>query len=200
MKKRRLALAALISTLLLLVSSVAGFAAPATGPAASDACAELIKNGNFEAGSANWTQEGASNLVTTFNPYTGRYSAQLGGANNANHRIRQHITVPANEAVSLRFWWEQWTQETAPGTSDYLAVNVLNSNGGLIKEMARLGVDPDAPPWAQLTFGLTGYAGQTVQIQFQAVTDATNPTDFFVDDVSVTACTARHSYLPLIRR
>ena len=201
-KPRTAALTSLLSALLLVASTLVVIAAPRNLPATPEACSELIINGNFESGGANWTQEGGNGvqLISTFNPRTGQYSADLGGQNTANHSIRQQFTVPPNSIVTLSFWWEQWTQETAPSTKDYLAVNVLGSNGALLTELARLGVDPDRPPWEQLTFSLSAYAGDTVQLQFKGVNDELLPSEFFVDDVSITVCTAKHIYLPLIRR
>lgn len=203
-KIRLAAVAAVTGVLLLVASSASALAAAGVGPAAPNACSELVKNGDFESEGANWTQEGGNGvpLITTFNPFAGQYSAELGSpdANNLNHRIKQQIVLPANQVISLSFWWEQWTWEAAPGTQDYLAVNLLNASGDLITELARLGVDPDRPPWEQLTFSLTRYGGQTVQLQFQAVTDSTNPTEFFIDNISVSSCSARRSYLPIVRR
>ncbi len=205
MPKPRSTAALLLATMLLLVAS--GLPALAAPPAlvrapAAAPCTERVANGNFELGSRYWTEEGASGvkLVTNFDPRTGKYSADLGGVNSVNHRIKQQVWFPKAGTVTLTFWWEQWTQETAPTTQDYLAVALLNANGTLIKELARLGADPDMPPWEQLSFDLSAYGGKPLLLQFQAVTDNVNPTEFFVDDVSVAAPATRCSYLPFIRR
>lgn len=206
MAKLRSPFSAVVASALMLFTLAlpAAGAPPSIDSAAPLACSELVKNGTFEAVGANWTQEGGNSLqlITDFNPRTGRYSADLGGlpVNNANHRIKQQLTLPAGAIITLTFWWEQDTQETAPVMDDYLAVNLLRTNGTLLKELVRLGARPDWPPWEPLTFDLTAYAGQTVALQFQGVTDAINGTEFFVDDVSVTVCTRLRTYLPLIRR
>lgn len=195
---RRIA-AATITLLLLTISPIVA-ASPSVEPAAPLACPVVVKNGNFEAQGANWTQSGAGStlLITDLNSRTGDYSAELGGANNTNHSIKQQVVLPKQRPLSLAFWWEQWTQEDAPGDlADYLTVNLLKTDGSLLKELARLGVDPDSPPWERVSYDISAYAGQTVQIQFLAHNDSTNPTRFFVDDVTVPACKA---YLPLIRR
>jgi len=192
------ALFALTLAASLLLSGRPVAAAPATlEPLAS--CSVIVKNGNFEAQSANWTPTGAGGkpLVTDFNPRAGDYSADLGGLNNTNHSIRQTVTLPKSPVV-LTFWWEQWTQETAPSNlNDYLAVNLLRADGSLLAEVARLGVDPDRPPWEQVSFDISAYAGQTVQLEFLARNDSTNPTQFFVDDVTIPGCRV---YLPLTRK
>lgn len=195
---RRIAVAA-IALLLLSISPIVR-AAPGAEPAAPLACPVVVKNGDFEAQGANWTQSGAGStpLVTDLNPRTGLYSAELGGANSTNHSIKQQVVLPGQHPLALAFWWEQWTQEDAPGDfADLLTINLLKTDGSLLKELARLGVDPDLPPWERLSYDISAYAGQTVQIQFLAHNDSTNPTRFFVDDVSVPACKA---YLPVIRR
>ena len=197
MRKVRQALLALACGVLLLGSVLPAAAAP-DAPAA---CPVIVKNGNFEATplGANWTQGGASGtaLIDTLNPHTGKYGAYLGDVNNTNHSIRQTIALPKRPVV-LSFWWEQWTQETAPSdTADYMTVNLLKADGSLLKEVARLGVDPDRPPWERLSYDLSAYAGQTVQLQFLAHNDSTNPTAFFVDDVSIPGC---RTYLPMSRK
>ncbi|MGQ9490727.1 MAG: hypothetical protein ACUVR4_11630 [Anaerolineae bacterium] len=42
--------------------------------------------------------------------------------------------------------------------------------------------------WDQIVADLSAYAGQTVVIQFAGRTDESNVSDFYVDDVSVSAC------------
>ena len=193
------ALFALTLAAALLLSGRPAVAAPAPAPQAAASCPVVVKNGNFEAQSANWTPIGAGGkqLITDFNSRAGNYSADLGGINNTNHSIRQTITLPKRPVV-LTFWWEQWTQETAPtNLNDYLAVNLLRADGSLLTEVARLGVDPDRPPWEQASFDISTFAGQTVQLEFLARNDATNPTQFFVDDVSIPGCRV---YLPLTRK
>lgn len=195
MPKLRRTAAALFG--LTLTASLLLTGRPASAAPAAAACPLIVKNGNFEAQAASWTQSGASfTLITDLNPRTGAYSAELGGVNNSNHGIRQTLTLPPG--ATLTFWWEQWTQESAPGAiADYMTVNLLKADGSLLKEVARLGVDPDRPPWERVSYNLSAYAGQTVQLQFLAHNDATNPTQFFVDDVSIPGC---RLYLPMTRR
>lgn len=183
-----------------LLSFGPGLPVSAASIAAAASCPLIVRNGSFEAQGANWTQAGASGiqLITDLNARAGSYSADLGGANNTDHSIRQQIVLPSKRPVTLTFWWEQWTQETAPGDfADYMTVNLLKADGSLLKEVARLGVDPERPPWERLSVDLSAYAGQTVQLQFLAHNDSTNPTEFFVDDVTIPGC---RTYLPSTRR
>jgi hypothetical protein len=192
--------AASVGTMLVLSATLSAGASPSHEPAAAAVCPLVIKNGSFEAQAANWTQSGAGSmqLITNLNPRAGSYSADLGGVNSTDHSIKQTVSLQNQRNLTLTFWWEQWTQETAPGDfADYLTVDLLKGDGSLLKQLAKLGVDPDRPPWELLTYDLSAYAGQTVQLRFTAHNDNTNPTEFFVDDVSVPAC---RTYFPFNRK
>ena len=112
---------------------------------------------------------------------TKTYSAYFGDYNNASETIYQTITVPSNGALS--FWWYMTTQETS-GTYDYLRVRLYNGSGGLIATLATFSNASAKNTWTQQTLSLAGYAGQTVRVQFEATTDGSLPSTFFVDDVS----------------
>jgi len=61
-----------------------------------------------------------------------------------------------------------------------------------------------ASTWQQVQADLSAFAGQTVQLRLAATTDGSLVTDFFVDDLSVTACAATTAtqkiFLPLTSR
>jgi hypothetical protein len=145
-----------LGVLLLAATTAIAAASSVDGLAIPNACTELIQNGGFESVSANWTQEGGNGvqLITNFNPRTDHYSADLAGINSVSHSVRQQFVVPASSMVTLSFWWEQWTQENAPTTADYLAVDLLDSSGALLGELERLGADPSLPPWEQVAVSL----------------------------------------------
>ena len=172
-------------------------------PDAPNACTEVVKNGGFEIALANWTQEGAPGLqlITNTNPRTGAYSAFLGGVPSSDHSIKQQITLPAGQMITLRFWAYQDTLEHAPSTDDYLAVRLLNTGGTQLAQVTRVDVDPDLPlAYVLYSANLTAYAGKTVQLQFLVHNGQFDETWYFVDDVSVSACTVKPVYLPLIRK
>lgn len=213
LRVRQAAIAGLACMLLLLVPIVPAHASAGLAPSAPvsytpvsftpGACSELLKNGGFESQSANWTQEGAPGieLITRDNPRTGSYSAYLGGITSSDHKIKQQITLPAGQIITLKFWAYQDTLEHAPSMDDYLAVRLLNPNGSQLAEVASYGVDPELPlAYEPYTANLTAYAGKTVQLQFVVHNGQFDETWYFVDDVSVTSCTAKRVYLPLIRK
>ena len=71
---------------------------------------------------------------------------------------------------------------------DYLYVEVWNSAGtSKLATLTTLSNKNAGTTWIRTTAGLLNtWKGQTVQIRFTATNDASNPTDFFVDDVAIT--------------
>jgi hypothetical protein len=188
----------LLAGLTMLVSvapwgSTAHGAVPAT-------CTELVQNGGFEDGDAGWQQasSGPYNLISDFNPRTGKLGAYLAGVNNADDRISQEITLPAG-TITLSAWWSLYTTEDA-GVFDQMTVSLLRPGGELLADL--LTVDNTAPAdvWDEIEIDLSPYANQTVVLQFAGSTDGTNISDFYLDDISVLACAPQRSYLPIIIR
>ena len=155
-------------------------------------CIELLVNGGFESGSTGWTQQSATGykLISGFNPHTGAWGAYLAGSNNAADQLSQQIVLPADAAsMTLRAWWAIATEETG-GVFDTLTISLAKPNGALLVDLIE--IDNSAAPniWSEAVADLSAYAGQTVVLRITAITDASNPTDFYVDDVSVAACTS----------
>ena len=153
-------------------------------------CTELISDGGFEAQSIDWTQSSAGgyNLISNFYPRTGSWGAYLGGANNADDRLSQQIIVPSSAiSVSLTAWWSIATEETGVGF-DQMAVSVLQPNGTLLRDLFTADSSSAVNQWDQAEADLIQFAGQTIVLRFRATTNASSPTDFYVDDVSVVAC------------
>jgi hypothetical protein len=202
-----IALIALSATVLslLTVVSVAGAAdvSDQARNAAPIACAELISNGGFEAQGTGWTQSsvGGFDLISTFYPRTGSWGAYLGGANNADDRVSQQIIVPSNPiSVSLTAWWAIATEEPGAGF-DRMTISLLQPNGALLQDLFTVDSSATVNLWDQAEADLTQYAGQTIVLRFRATTNASSPTDFYVDDISVVACPpAKRIYLPLVLR
>jgi len=164
-------------------------------------CSELIVNGGFEQSGAGWQQQpspplplGAS-FIDPFFPHTGTLGAYLAGRNSATDRLGQTITLPsapASSGLAFSFWWALSTQEEA-GAFDFMKIELYNASGGALITTV-LTVDNTSATdwtWTSETFDLTQYAGQTVTLRFTANNDASgNPTAFFLDDVSVSACSS----------
>ena len=164
-------------------------------------CSELVVNGGFETGSQGWTQmsAGGYDLISDFNPFTGVWGAYLGGIDDAEDRLSQTVNLPAGTtSITLHAWWSIATTETG-GAFDWMTLSLLRPDGTLLSELLRVNDSAEPNVWDEVSVDLVPFAGQQVILQGQARTDGSNPTDFYLDDVSITACTsARRGYLPLV--
>ncbi len=180
----------LLAGLALLVAAAPG-GSPAHGAAVIPAgCAELIVNGSFEDGEAGWqqTSAGGYDLISDFNPRTGSLGAYLGGSNDADDRLSQPVVLPAGVST-LHAWWSMATAETG-GAFDRMTVSLLRPDGSLLVDLLTVDNTAAADVWDEIVADLSPYAGQTVALRFTGRTDDTNITDFYLDDVSIMACTA----------
>ncbi len=184
--------------LILLGCSLLGFAltvsllSPRGSDAAAAGCVELLRDAGFEAGGQGWVQYSAQGyeLISDFNPRTGRLGAYLAGVNNADDRISQQVALPpTTTALTLDAWWYLATAETA-GVFDTMTVSLLRTDGAVLATLVTVNNTAPVGVWDELVFDLTSYAGQTVGIQFEAHTDANNISDFYLDDVSLVSCAA----------
>ncbi|MCX6031420.1 MAG: hypothetical protein NT169_19245 [Chloroflexi bacterium] len=181
-----IAISTAILAILLLLSLLTGRADGAypTG------CADLVSDGGFEAGGASWTQysAGGFNLISNFYPHSGQLGAYLGGANNADDRLSQAISLPSGAvSITLRLWWAMTTTDVGGGL-DTLTVSLLRPDGSTLATLATLDDSATVNQWDELAFDLTAYAGQNVILRLTGHTDTQYPTDFYVDDVSLIAC------------
>jgi hypothetical protein len=149
---------------------------------------ELVVSGGFEPTVSAWIKTGASYFSTGGVEHAGVGYGYLAKANGVTGSLSQTIAIPANAAPSLSFWLNVTSDESGTTASDKLFVEVLSSAGSLLATLAT---------YSNLQKGITGayglqsaiplaaYAGQTIRLQFRAVTDAVNVTTFRIDDVSV---------------
>ena len=90
--------------------------------------------------------------------------------------------MPANG--SFAYWWYMSTQETSH-PYDYLRVRLYDTSGNLVATLRTWSDGSGAGVWRQDSIALGSYAGRTLRVHFAATNDASYPTDFFVDDISV---------------
>ncbi len=164
------------------------------------ATTQLLQDGDFEAGLPNPYWKTASNRSSSIldnssipqpNPtHSGAWKAWLGGDNNVQESLWQTITVPSGTAsLQVSIWWLVNTNEPSPLVNDRLDVQLRDATSATILATLYTLYDGDANTvWQQKVISTSPYAGQTIQIAFVADTDASNPTNFFIDDVSVMAC------------
>jgi kumamolisin len=179
--------------------------AAATGALAVNACAEKVMNGGFEAGTTGWeaTTNGPYALVGPGKPHSGSLGAILGARNNADDRLEQMISLPAGQNATLRFWWYMLTDEPDHWW-DKLEVTVKPAGSTESIRLARITDGDLQGQWQQATISLNAYAGQTIELSFRADTDSNEPTEFYLDDVSVQACdpavVSKRLMLPFVMR
>ena len=177
-------------------------AAPA--PVLAAGCTEVLTNGGLES-AAGWTLDSSLgyDLLSPYLAHTGNHAAYLGGADKATDRLSTTLTLPGDNSIMLRFWWQMRTQDLGLG-NDGLSVLITDQAGVPLRLLFTITDANSVGTWQQVGMDLSAFAGQTVQLQFLAQTDSALVTDFFVDDVSVTACSTAalnfHIFLPSVRR
>ena len=167
-------------------------------------CTNLLTNTSLESNSGwNVQSSGSYALFSNHLAHSGTQAAHLAGVNNANDTLATTIQLPADKAaLNLSFWW-QVVSEEENGDFDGLSVLVADSTGKTLKSLVTLGSANATGNWQQSTLDLSEFAGKSVQLKFWAQTDATLVTDFYIDDVAVTACTAGSGFnvfLPMTSR
>jgi|GEM_PF-2617906 len=156
------------------------------------ACQELVVDGGFETQTgwiAGVTPRPARYVTSTV--HSGNYAVLLGILPtetdvHSYSSIRQLITLPANTAITLTYWYYPISQGDL---GDKQQVILLNRDGGLLKVLWE-GNEND-PNWKRHTFSLTDYAGQSVYLYFNVFNDGDGlgKAAMYLDDVSVEACT-----------
>jgi len=150
----------------------------------------VLSNGGFESATLDcWTPGGVfTPLVATLEAHSGSFSAQLGATGdpepNGDSSIYQTITVPAGmTAPTLSFWYWPYTTDTID--HDWQEAQVRDASGNMLAQVLK--ICSDAQAWTQVTFDLSPYKGQTIQLYFNDHEDGYgDPTYMYLDDVTVT--------------
>ena len=153
----------------------------------------LVVNPGFENGSSPWQESssGGFEIVDPTNPHTGSFSAYLCGYDNCNDQIWQSIKLPSSfSTATFSYWTYIDTSEVTTTTCyDHFRARLRTSSGTTIATV-QAQCNYNTHGWTKFTFTVTSqlsaYKGQTIQVYFQGTTDSSLPTDFFVDDVSLT--------------
>ncbi|MET8835784.1 M28 family peptidase [Micromonospora sp. NPDC004540] len=144
---------------------------------------QLIGNSSFESGSTPWTA--TSGVITNSSSQaarTGSYKAWLDGYGSSHtDTLAQSVTIPVGCAsYTLSFWLHIDTAETTGSTAyDKLTVQVGTTTLATYSNLNA------ASGYAQRSFNLAAYAGQTVTLKWTGVEDASLQTSFVIDDVTL---------------
>ena len=153
---------------------------------------QLLGNPGFETGSSNPAPWIASSGVIDDSSFeasrSGSWKAWLNGYGFANtDSLSQLVSLPANASqLSLSFWLHTDTAETTGSTAaDTLSVQVRNSSGAVLKTLATYSNLNANSGYSQVSFDLTSYKGQTIQIYLLGTENESLKTSFIVDDFTL---------------
>ncbi len=158
-------------------------------------CGEMLLNRDFESGHADWV-EPANPLIfrtgdpgLTASPHTGEWLAWLAGRDNASDTIYQEFTLPtAVTGGTLRYWLMISSTET-DAANDYFYVRLRQPDGNVIQEFESF--DNTFTPKDQWVLreiplsNLNPWENQPIRVTFKGTTNASNPTSFYLDDISL---------------
>lgn len=173
----------------------------ALAPVAASQPRELIVNGSFTSGDSGWTRLGdfwAGADPTNYPNFRTPPGYAAGGVdwtgkpkNNAVGVLYQTVTIPAGATrATLSSWYNVTSEERYLTAPDVLFVSINDSNGNVLEVLGTLTnldqlVSGSPRDYRQLSYDVTRFRGQTVQVCFAVKSDPSNPTVFRIDDVSL---------------
>ena len=122
---------------------------------------------------------------------SGHYGAYLGGYDYADDQLYRMIDIPPN-AMSARLtflWYMQSEEPVYYGEYDFLFIRLRDLlTGDLITTLGTLSNRSTREAWQMASFDLLSYTGRSMRLSFEADNDFSNPTSFFIDNVSLRVC------------
>jgi hypothetical protein len=151
---------------------------------------QLLGNPGFETGTAApWTATaGIIDNSTGEAAHSGSWKAWLDGYGTSHtDTLLQQVTIPSTvTSATLTFWLHIDTAETTTTTAfDTLKVQIRNSSGTVLATLATYSNLDHNTGFAQKSFNLISYKGQTIQVYLIGVEDTTLQTSFVVDDFAL---------------
>ncbi len=116
----------------------------------------------------------------TATAHSGTWAAWLGGASNETSILSQQVTI-RSVAKALSFY--HWIAHENNCGNDVARVLVNNSK---VLE-TKLCQTANTNGWRKVTLNLGAYVGQTVTLKFVVVTDSSLNSNWFIDDVALSA-------------
>jgi hypothetical protein len=152
---------------------------------------QLLGNPGFETGTAPpWT--GTTQVIHTGSPqpaHSGTWDAWFDGFGKATtDTLSQQVTIPSTaQSATLSCWLHVDTAETSTTSAyDTLKVQLLNGSGTVLATLATYSNLDHVSGYAQHSFNLNGYVGQTVTLRFTGTEDYEKQTSFVLDDTALT--------------
>ena len=157
---------------------------------------QLLGNSGFENGSSSpapWTVSSGVIDNSGFEaPHTGSWKAWLNGYGSTHtDTLLQSVSIPSTVTnATLSFWLHVDTKETAALANDTLKVQIRNTSGAVLSTLATYSNMNAASGFSQMSFDVTTYKGQTVQIYLIGVENSSLKTSFVVDDFALAVTTS----------
>ncbi|HEX3146288.1 MAG TPA: hypothetical protein VHQ64_20100, partial [Pyrinomonadaceae bacterium] len=157
---------------------------------------QLLANAGFENGSGSPTPWAVTAGVIDNSgfeaPHTGSWKAWLNGYGSAHtDSILQPVSIPSTATnATLSFWLHIDTKETAAVANDTLRVQVRNSSGAVLSTLATYSNLNAANGYSQVSFDVTSYKGQAIQVYLVGVENSSLKTSFVVDDFALAVTTS----------
>ncbi|MFZ1473640.1 MAG: hypothetical protein WAV79_12000, partial [Anaerolineae bacterium] len=169
-----------------------------SNPEEPSACANLLRNGDFEqAGDWTLTTTDSTARYTTAEVHAGSRALQLGLLPNGSpgshpavptfSTAYQDVRLPANaQKLTLTLWVKPGTRDSS---GDYQRLLIFDLTRGGSRELWRK--LENQTTWQQLNFDLTAYQGRTVRVYLEVHNDNQRLPDrswMVVDDISLSNC------------
>ena len=158
---------------------------------------QLLGNPGFENGSSNpapWNVSAGVIDNSSFEaPHTGSWKAWLNGYGSTHtDTLLQPVSIPSTAtSASLSFWRHiDTTETTGTKANDTMKVQVRNSTGAVLATLATYSNLNVIADYTQVSFDITSYKGQTIQVYLVGTENASLQTSFIVDDFALNATTA----------
>src|SRR5207248_9786022 len=103
----------------------------------------------------------------------------------------QNVTIPSNIAsAALSFWLHIDTSETSTtAANDTMQVQIRNSTGAVLTTLATYSNLNPIADYSQVSFDVSSYKGQTIQVYLVGTENGSLLTSFIVDDFALNAST-----------
>jgi hypothetical protein len=163
--------------------------APLTLTITAGGGSQFLKNPGFESGNTTWTASSGVISTSASEPaHSGSWKAWLDGYGTTHtDTLYQQVAIfSTNTSATLTFWLHIDTAETSTTTAfDTLQVQVRNSSGTLLQTLATYSNLNANTGYAQKSFNLAAYIGQTIRIYLVGSEDSILQTSFVVDDFAL---------------
>ena len=150
---------------------------------------QLLGNPGFESGAVTWTASSGVIDNSTGEPaHSGSWKAWMDGYGSAHtDTLMQQVAIASGKtSATLTFWLHIDTAETTTTTAyDTLKVQIRNSSGTVLATLATYSNLNANSGYAQKSFSLSSYIGQTIQVYLVGTEDASLQTSFVVDDFAL---------------